>query len=960
MKRGVFFSGASFLFIFGVVFLLYSPAVSAQSDVWSAGHTAEEVSDSRDFKYGHVCASVDAKDVFKKTSSTTGKDSYSYQYRTTTCGFYTDYGFTDGDRYLLRGSHLYLHDIDGGNTAFTRHYPNNIFIRLTAKTGWTELKYYDGNVFEQIPDRYVSVGTQGSLLKKYLSDINTISDKGYTISYTDGQKVLTASYNVSENGRYIAFADYLKGVFVHDTYMKTYKTVSTNLARGVGNIAVSNDGNTVFQYDSSLIREGARSGERAFVVYDTSGCEQTLQESDFVSTATFTDAGCVEIDISSDVYDVLGAPNVTTYYGMEHPYIHPRGGYVQGIFSVKRASDTTTQKIALRFTPENAPKTQGYLAMGDSFSSGEGDLQGGKWYELGTDEQGDKDTFSGRNLCHVSRRSYPYLLAKQLGFLSGSEDFPVTPVRDGDFHSVACSGAVMHNVVGGSLYGEDQSSGGPEDFVYRDNQYIYDDINNLVEWQQGVAPQKHSLNQKTFASDKKRIFNPEVVTLGIGGNDAGFGEKIEACALPRTCPYAVEGSEERTSVVVEIANLKYRLTDTYKQILRELPDGSRLYVHGYPEFIDASGTHPCGNNVPFNQAEITFISEGIRYMNQVVESAAREAGAFYVDVSGALKGFELCSGVEQENITMNGATAGNDINSFFFGNICQMRSGCLGNESFHPNPVGHTLYASTIRTQTNDLTSSMPEPEETLFPVPSEYFGNEARGVVLAMNLEQTSDEPIDFPMPKSGLMSVVEGEESGELNVTVYGFSPSSQVIVELHSDPMILGDFTANPSGVLQTTLLLPNELESGIHTLHAYGIDQYGQSVDAYQTLYVGASNDDFDGDEVVNSEDSCPTLTNTFVDGDDDGVDDVCDEEINILQEDTDFEKGIPSSETVAGTDDEIAGTTEGAVLGASTDISNAEGVLSETGEPAWMYIILGSVIAMSGGIMYATKRKRYFR
>jgi hypothetical protein len=105
----------------------------------------------------------------------------------------------------------------------------------------------------------------------------------------------------------------------------------------------------------------------------------------------------------------------------------------------------------MKFTANNhTVQTQGYLALGDSFSSGEGDLQGGDWYEPGTDEQGNKDTFEERNLCHLSRRSYPYLVAKKLGYLGGTLDTPTSAEDTDFFHSIACSGAVIHNVIGGS------------------------------------------------------------------------------------------------------------------------------------------------------------------------------------------------------------------------------------------------------------------------------------------------------------------------------------------------------------------------------------------------------------------------------------------------------------------------------------------------------------------------------
>ncbi|MGB1036804.1 MAG: hypothetical protein ACPGYQ_06240, partial [Candidatus Puniceispirillales bacterium] len=59
-----------------------------------------------------------------------------------------------------------------------------------------------------------------------------------------------------------------------------------------------------------------------------------------------------------------------------------------------------------------------------------------------------------RNLCHLSRRSYPYLMAVELGYLANTTQ---SPPADGLFHSVACSGAKIHNIIGGTE--EKQSDG---------------------------------------------------------------------------------------------------------------------------------------------------------------------------------------------------------------------------------------------------------------------------------------------------------------------------------------------------------------------------------------------------------------------------------------------------------------------------------------------------------------------
>lgn len=80
-----------------------------------------------------------------------------------------------------------------------------------------------------------------------------------------------------------------------------------------------------------------------------------------------------------------------------------------------------------------------YLAMGDSYSSGEGDTAAmGSHYRRGTNVPGG--VLHPREMCHVSDRSYPFLLQKWL-------------MPGGTMQSVACSGAVAAQDYTGSEWG---------------------------------------------------------------------------------------------------------------------------------------------------------------------------------------------------------------------------------------------------------------------------------------------------------------------------------------------------------------------------------------------------------------------------------------------------------------------------------------------------------------------------
>lgn len=82
-----------------------------------------------------------------------------------------------------------------------------------------------------------------------------------------------------------------------------------------------------------------------------------------------------------------------------------------------------------------------YLALGDSYSSGEGDTEKNKsinqkYYASETDKNGDTSNGIPREKCHVSTRSYPYLLASSMTLGRGESR---------QWGTVACSGATIYD-----------------------------------------------------------------------------------------------------------------------------------------------------------------------------------------------------------------------------------------------------------------------------------------------------------------------------------------------------------------------------------------------------------------------------------------------------------------------------------------------------------------------------------
>lgn len=296
-----------------------------------------------------------------------------------------------------------------------------------------------------------------------------------------------------------------------------------------------------------------------------------------------------------------------------------------------------------------------YLAMGDSFSSGEGSFK----YEIGTDEH-DQNYL---NLCHLSQVSYPYLIAKK--------------IQANSFHSVACSGARTNNISGGSGIDKDVIR------IDRDNQYsVVPPNNSFGEWIPGYKKQISFINAN----------NPKIITLSVGGNDIGFTDKLTACLKPGTC---YPSYEDRQEVFNEIDGKLNTIKKTFTKTKNSADKDARIYVVGYPQIANADGS--CGLNVHLNHDELVLASSIITRLNMVIKTAATQAGVNYVDIEDALNGFRLCEN-NDGNMAMNGLTAGNDIH------------GIIGNESFHPTEFGQQLMADKILGLTSYLGTANPTP----------------------------------------------------------------------------------------------------------------------------------------------------------------------------------------------------------------------------------------------------------
>lgn len=451
-----------------------------------------------------------------------------------------------------------------------------------------------------------------------------------------------------------------------------------------------------------------------------------------------------------------------------------------------------------------------YIGLGDSYTSGEGAFD----YLLGTD--------TADNPCHLSTRSYPLLLARDL--------FSETAG-----HSVACSGAVIRDI-------------GSTDGAYRGqvrNGTAYEDLQRkkppaLAAIMGGFAP--GYVAQHRFVAE----YQPRITTVSIGGNDIGFGDILQQCVAPHlglpgggnTCFNSYEDRREVTDVIDRTVP---RWAALFRQLTDEAPE-TTLYVVGYPQVADPNGN--CGANVHLNRTELLFSQQLISYLNDAIRGAALNAGVQYVDISDALKGHRLCEAAGYD-VAVNGLTAGKDA------------LGLLGRESYHPNMLGHQLIEQSILTRTRNLTLGATSVTRPDTPTVSELFNapktgrqvvrREPRQIIAAQTVRAGQAFAVHIGGLSNGLRSneIYQARLDGPLGLTLVTLNSSTDAD--------------------LNGTLTLPS-LAPGVHTLDITGKNQADEPIDITQAIYAPPAGADQAG---------CPDISNSAQDTDQDGIDDACD-------------------------------------------------------------------------------------
>lgn len=673
------------------------------------------------------------------------------------------------------------------------------------------------NVGSKVQDQATFVGPGYN--KIYTVDVS----QGTPVQDMSGGNIYVRHIAASQNNKYASVEVYGAGVAIVD--------LVTHKARLLSNDKVSD----YSSYGGSIRLAASNDGKKVFVVGDKVDVDKMYIIDDFCGSASFQsiskiDRPCDWIDLKDRMKASLEGR--TPYYIEFNQDSREANVYAWSL------GDVNSTKVTVRPDP-NSMRLE-YLALGDSYSSGEGDTEkdshGDKYYRLFTDREESRAQGIPQNKCHISTRSYPYVLAKGM-------DLGLDSPKQWD--TIACNGATAWDV-------KDQGS---DEYLGRGNSLAGFDA---------TALKTQALNEMIPGRQKQvefvKKYKPRTITLTMGGNDVGFGDRIRSCATPftttPTCSIATE--EGRPGLGIQIRNQYDNLKSLYNELRMVSADRAKIYVLGYPQFMNGDEPASCGANIgALNNTERQVISQSVSYINSVVRQATKAAGVKYIDTENSLSGGRLCDG-GQKYVT--GVSVG-DLQ-----------------ESFHPNAKGHFRIAMSVwdSTDTESLLSYDTCPGTAENSCPDANATKEK--IQTPAYFSGTSQQPDTHYQQ----MTASEQRKTSIMDIIIAPttFLKNSIVNIVMHSDPIELGSFQAGDDGSLNVDAILPELLPAGYHTLIATGYSPDNRPIRYEQVVLVtGADPNDADENGVADTQQKCGAfMSASGVDSDLDGIDDACDPEV----------------------------------------------------------------------------------
>jgi hypothetical protein len=315
-------------------------------------------------------------------------------------------------------------------------------------------------------------------------------------------------------------------------------------------------------------------------------------------------------------------------------------------------------------TAQDAPQKLRWLALGDSYSSGEGIYGAGNGHVYGSDDPCARSVWAWPRLAAtwVDRAADADVRAvfDRFGSYLGADTGKDVPDYDVDMTFLACSGA---------------------ESTEQDN-----DVEDLDE----------QLSQTDGLYD--------VITFSFGGNDSHFGPIITSCLNP------ADGggcSESEATMTGRIQNeVAPKLDAAYRKIRKHLAPGGRVIVNGYPRLFDKPWLRAsCFGTIP--RGDIEMLRRVADVLNATIHRLATANDFDYVDVATPFEGRNACGFGFNEPITDLAKWAAKEQFPFEFTPACLgmkwvngvsagLEAGLREKHSFHPNLCGHVVESLVV------------------------------------------------------------------------------------------------------------------------------------------------------------------------------------------------------------------------------------------------------------------------
>lgn len=336
---------------------------------------------------------------------------------------------------------------------------------------------------------------------------------------------------------------------------------------------------------------------------------------------------------------------------------------------------------AIAFQPLPSKPRHQIVAMGDSYSSGEGASADARFdYYQETDDDGDKvrgynpgdPNYPWRfgNACHRSRHAW-----SRQASMADKTDTPIGRRADYwdtsmDFHFIACSGAETENIL-------------PPGVKNTFDQYGKGKYRELSQLERG------------FLDD-----NTTLVTFSIGGNDARFGKILDFCAKTLYCPNNVYEDDGETLDFAERALIQGDVTDSVEVVVKQVhlaAPKAKIVLMAYPRLFDgAPGSCMAGaiseNEVRWVHDMVDVLVESYRTMVNRLRSEG--IPVTLSDPRAAFRGHGACAEpneAEHIHAIVTDKTQGENPDS------------AVSQQTMHPKITGNADYAGAFETTLRSL-----------------------------------------------------------------------------------------------------------------------------------------------------------------------------------------------------------------------------------------------------------------